>query len=69
MTERRFPPPWSIEELGSGRRALERLELHGLRPQFPLRCFARFCTSDRFLRLAMITPRAWLVSRGIAAAG
>jgi hypothetical protein len=26
--------------------------------EFRLRCFARFCTSDRFLRLAMISPRA-----------
>jgi hypothetical protein len=32
--------------------------------EFPLRCFVRFCTSDRFLRLAMISPRA-----GIALAG
>ncbi|HEV2718237.1 MAG TPA: hypothetical protein VGU64_23430, partial [Terriglobales bacterium] len=31
-----------------------------------LRCFARFCTFDRFLLLAMIDPLVWLVLRNRA---
>jgi hypothetical protein len=36
-------------------RALPRLA------EFPLRSFARFCTFDAFLRLAMIAPLVWLL--------
>jgi hypothetical protein len=31
--------------------------------EFPLGSFPRFCTFDRFLRLAMIDPLFWLVLR------